>query len=147
MQPPLSRPLEPAELAAIDDVLQRLKDHFHQWRRAYVGFDHHLVEFAFYEGCGGTDCCGAILAEAAPLALGTELVLHYDFSWPAVRQGDQWHFAVTHPSLAEPIDLMTLEDGRYDTDSHDHPPHPGQLTYQSLDGILNAVGLRRKWNR
>lgn len=140
MELPTSRPLEPVEVATIDSVLLRLKEHFHE---SADDFEYNLVGFAFYEGCGGSDHYGAILAEASPLALGKELVLRHGFTWAAVREGDEWHFAVTHPRLESPIDLTTLEDGRYDSDTYDEPPDPGEVTYQALDGILRKVGQSR----
>lgn len=144
MEPSRIRQPKSEELARIGDVLRRLREHFYQWS-GYEGHEHDLIGFAYYEGCGGTEHCGAILAEAAPIALGNELVQFYGFRWAVVRHGKEWHIAVMHQSSAEPIDLLTLEDGRYDNDAYDEPPDAGEVTYQSLEGILSSVGLSRRW--
>jgi hypothetical protein len=98
-------------------VLRRLQEHFHQW--PHGGREHDLVAFAYYEGCGGTACCGEILAEAAPLALGKELVANHGFRWAMIASGDTWRYGVVHPALDGPIDLVSLEDGSWNDEEYD----------------------------
>jgi hypothetical protein len=52
-----------------------------------------------------------VLREAAPFALGKQLVEQDGFQWVMVEAaGGAWHHAVTHPALGEPVDLMTLDE-------------------------------------
>jgi hypothetical protein len=97
------------------------------------------VAFAFYERCGGTECCGAILAEAAPLALGKELVARHGFRWVMVTSGQSRRYGVTHPALDRPIDLASLEDGSWNDEEYDQPPVPGRMTHDSLETIVGRV--------
>ncbi|MCB9855779.1 MAG: hypothetical protein H6818_08825 [Phycisphaerales bacterium] len=137
----ISRQLTTSEHTYIADLFQRLRDHFHEWRD-YGDDVHDLVGFAYYEECGGTDCCGRLLAEAAPIALGHELVRRYGFEWAMVRCDNAWHFAVSHPSLSQPIDLQRLEDGSWNDEDYDEPTDPGEMTHESLETILLRVGAQ-----
>lgn len=129
-----------AEKAFIADVLRRLREHFPEWA-GYdaTGHEHALVGFAFYEGCGDSRHCGEILAEAAPFAIGEQLVTEHGFRWvmltgePAVRYG------VVHPALGEPIDLGSLEDGSWNDTEYDGPPSRGERTHDSLETILERI--------
>jgi len=127
----------------VADVLRRLREHYHQWP-GYEGDEHELVGFAYYEGYGDSDCCGELLAEAAPIALGSELVTRHGFAWVSLGAG---RFGVTHAALADPIDLAVLEDGKW-CDEPTESPARGELTNDSLEGIVRAVGGRiRSSNR
>ena len=97
------------------------------------------MAFAYYEGCGGTACCGEILAEAAPLALGKELVANHGFGWAMIASGDTWRYGVVHPALDGPIDLVLLEDGSWNDEEYDLPPSPGKRTHDSLETIVERV--------
>jgi len=137
-----SRQLTSSEQSYIADIFQRLRDHFHEWPDN--GDDvHELVGFAIYEGCGGSDCCGRLLEEAAPIALGDELVRRHEFEWVMVHADGAWHFAVTHPSLSQPIDLQQMEDGSWNDEEYDEPTLPGEMTHDSLETILARIGVRR----
>lgn len=114
------KPLEKRDRDFIAETLARLRDHFSVWK-GYEGRDRDLIEFAYYEGCTKGASSGLILAQAAPFALGQELVDHYGFEWGVVeRRFEVATFAVHHPNLDEPIDLLTLEDGKwYEADERD----------------------------
>jgi len=134
-----TRDLDPSEVAVIADVLRRLREHFHEWP-CHEGGEHHLVGFAYYEGCGGTEHCGALLAEAAPFALGSELVFRHEFHWIMIGSGSKWRYGVMHPALNQPVDLTALEHGSWNREEYDQPPCPGRTTHDSLDAILAHVG-------
>src|SRR4029077_12501258 len=95
------------QLASVADVLRRLRDHFHEWP-GYEGREHDLVGFAYYEGCGDSACCGGLLAEAPPAAIGAELVARHGFAWVTLATG---RVGVAHPQLPGPVDLAALEGG------------------------------------
>ena len=78
------RSLSDEEHAHISDILTKCREHFHEWK-GHEGGEHGLIAFAFYEGGGGSDHCGQILANAAPFALGKELVEKYGFTWHMVK--------------------------------------------------------------
>jgi hypothetical protein len=127
----------PDEKAHIGDVLRGLREHFHEWP-CVEGGEHELVAFAYYEGCGGTEHCGAILTEAAPLALGQVLVAKHGFRWVMIAE-DPRRYGVAHPALGRPIDLASLEDGSWNDEEYDQPPCPGRMTHDSLETIVKRV--------
>ena len=43
----------------MEAVFTEFRAHFHEWSN--FESEHELVGFAFYEGCGASPCCGAIL--------------------------------------------------------------------------------------
>jgi hypothetical protein len=133
-----SRSLTPAEKASITRTLRRLREHFHEWPH-YEGHEHDLIEFAYYEGCGDTECCGDLLAKAAPFALGKELVARHGFQWVMITSGRSWRYGVAHPALDRPIDLASLEDGSWNDEEYDEPPCSGRMTVDSLDTIVERV--------
>ena len=128
-------PLTDKQRAYIADVLRRLREHFREWPE-YEGHEHDLVGFAYYEGCGDSACCGDLLAEAAPVALGVELVARHGFVWVSLGSG---RYGVAHPALAEPVDLCALEGGEW---CHERPETParGEVTNGSLASLVLAVG-------
>jgi hypothetical protein len=126
-----------AEMEHIRSVLRRLREHFPEWP-CVEGGEHQLVAFAFYEGCGGTEHCGAILAEAAPFALGQELVANHGFSWVMIARDDR-RYGVAHSALSSPIDLTALEHGTWNDEEYDQPPCPGRKTSDSLETIVKRV--------
>jgi hypothetical protein len=130
----LTRP----EKALIADVLRGLREHFHEWKVA-EGCEHTLVGFAFYEGCGDSRHCGKILAEAAPFALGQELVTNHGFRWVMLTSGDTCRYGVMHPALGQPIDLCSLEDSSWNDREYDMPPYRGERTHDSLETIVERV--------
>ncbi len=133
------RTLTPAEEASVEDVLRRLREHFSAWP-CLPGHEHDLVGFAYYEGCGHRwECCRALLAAAAPLALGRELVTEHGFRWVMIRSGRSWRYGVEHPALGRPIDLHALEDGSWNEEEYDQPPCPGKMTHDSLETIVRRV--------
>ena len=158
----VTRRLTPTEAAHIGDVLRRLREHFYAWSAPEtVGHEYHLADFAYYEGCDRRDdCCRAILGEAAPFALGQELVRSHGFQWvmlppratpvPSAPSSfpssspSPWRYAVTHPTLPEPIDLLSLEDGSWNDREYDPGSEPkpgdGSMTHDSLETILRRIG-------
>lgn len=58
-------------------------------------------------------------------------MVHYD---------EEWHYAVSHPLLSQPIDLQRLEDGSWNDEEYDEPTDPGEMTHDSLETILARVG-------
>ena len=127
------------EMAHVASTLKSLREHFREWKCA-PGGEHDLVAFAYYEGCGGTDHCGDLLADAAPIALGQELVLKHGFHWTMIQTSAGWRYAVEHPAIDCPIDLFGLEDGSWNNEDYDEPPSPGQTTNESLEYIVDRVG-------
>lgn len=95
--------------------------------------------FAYYEGHGGSECCGSTLAAAAPLAVGKELVERHGFFWIMVRAEGGWHFAVTHPSTGLFIDLENLDNGEWLKDEFPKRRAPGEWAHDSLPFILKAL--------
>ncbi|HXD86787.1 MAG TPA: hypothetical protein VN641_09845 [Urbifossiella sp.] len=142
----VTRGLTPAEQAAIEEVLRKLREHFHEWQ-GYEGDEWKLVGFAYYEGCGDSDDCGQILVEASPIALGKELVAKHGFRWAMLRSGQSWKYAVVHPDLGRPIDLQALEDGSWNEEEYDEPPESGKLTHDSLDTIVRRVEQAKRRDR
>ena len=139
MPPPSSRDLTKGEEASLARVLRNLREHFHEWPSP-EGHEHHLVAFAYYEGCGGSACCGRLLAEAAPLALGGELVASHGFRWVMLTTGESPRYGIAHPALDRPIDLASLEDGSWNDEEYDQTPEPGKVTHDSLATIVERVG-------
>ncbi len=135
---PSTRDFTPADQVKLDEVFAALRAHFHQWTNAYES-EHDLIAFAYYEGCGGSRCCGAILAEAAPLALGKQLVQEHGFKWTMARSQEDWHFAVYHPEAGMFIDLQSLEGGSWAQDDPYYPPSPGQRTHTSYENIVKQM--------
>ena len=140
-----TRNLTRTEKAVIADVLRRLREHFPEWGRNFAAGDEHgLVGFAFYEGCGDSRHCGAILAEAAPFALGQELVAGHGFRWAMLTDGEAPRYGVVHPALREPIDLGSLEDGSWNDREYDQPPDRGRTTHDSFETIVGRVPDQRR---
>ena len=123
--------------AYIADLMRRLREHFHEWP-CVEGGENDLVGFAYYEGRGDSACCGDLLAEAAPVALGAELVARHGFAWMSPGPG---RLAVSHPALAEPVELAAMDGGGWCDDPPDHPAR-GQVAHRSLAGLVRAVGGR-----
>src|SRR5690349_24152783 len=109
---PSTREFEAADQKQLDEIFAGLRAHFHEWSQNHDN-EHDLIGFAYYEGCGGSSCCGSILSRAAPLAVGKELVAHYGFQWTMARTKDDWDFAVVHPSLGLFVDLRDLDSGSW----------------------------------
>lgn len=100
------------------------------------------MEFAYYEGCGhrpGWECCRNLLAEAAPFAVGQELVANHGFRWVMLGSGRTRRYGVAHPALGRPLDLAALEDGSWCEEEYDLPPAPGRTTLDSLPTIIERV--------
>ncbi len=134
-----TRPLTGTEEDHIMDVLRRCREHFHEWQ-GYEGAEYKLLKFALYEGCAGSVHCGQTIAEAAPFALGKELVTHYGFSWTMVDIEGRWRYAVCHSALSDPIVLDALEDGRWNCEDYENErPCPGEVTLDSLDHIVQQI--------
>ena len=141
MTAPTSKPT-PEELAFIDGVLAELRQHFHEWAE-WQRDPHWLIGFAFYEGCGGTECCDAVIGRAAPLALGHRLVEKHGFTWIMLGDMPPRRYAVSHLKHEAPIALDTLETGDWvdPEDEYDYgPPPPGWRTHHSYDRIVRHVG-------
>lgn len=124
-----------AELQKIQAVLKDLREHFKEWD--YGEDDYALIDFAFYEGCGGTDHCGDIIARATPFAVGGVLVREHDFQWVMVPAGNGWHYGVMHKAMSKAIDLEVLEDKSWVRKQYNEPPCPGEATYDSLERIVD----------
>ncbi|MGE5191799.1 MAG: hypothetical protein ACM3U2_04810 [Deltaproteobacteria bacterium] len=123
----------------ISDVLRRLREHFAEWP-CPAGFEHELMRFAYYEGCGYRwECCREILDEAAPFAVGQELVANHGFRWLMIRSGRSWRYGVVHPALDRPIDLASLPDDNWKGEEYDQPPGPGKMTLDSLETIVDRL--------
>jgi hypothetical protein len=97
------------------------------------------MEFAYYEGCGDSEHCGDILAEAAPFALGAELVASHGFRWVMLSGKSGPRYGVVHPVLSDPIDLESLEDGSWYEDDTYSEPSRGAVTTRSLETIVERV--------
>jgi hypothetical protein len=132
------RELNRSEKSRITRVLRRLREHFHEWP-GYGGREHELIAFAYYEGCGDSECCGALLTEAAPIALGAELVARHGFRWIALDYEAGSRLGVAHSALDRSIDLCALERGDWCEDLRDSPA-AGQNTHESLAGLVRAAG-------
>jgi hypothetical protein len=133
------KPLTDQQRACIADVLRRLRDHFHGWP-CPEGNEYDLMQFAYYEGCGHRwECCREILSEAAPFALGQELVANHEFRWVMIRAGRSSRYGVEHPVLDRPIDLASLEDGSWNEEEYDQLPSPGKMTLDSIETIVQRV--------
>ena len=134
------------EEAHAADVFRRVREHYREWCGPNSeGYEYDLVAFAYYEGCHRRDeCCRALLTEAAPLALGQELVARHGFRWVMLGVGDTWRYGVTHPALSDPIDLLSLEDGSWNEFEYDPGSEPtvGRMTHDSLETIVERVGKR-----
>ncbi len=140
------RTLTTDESSHVGDVLSRLRNHFSEWPN-YENNEHELVSFAFYEGCGGSDHCGNLLAEAAPFALASALVSKHGFEWVMVFRNQSWKFALRHASLESPIELSSLEDGRWNDNEYDETPCPGETTNDSLECIVRRVSHQNPENK
>lgn len=79
-----------------------------------------------------------VLAEAAPVALGAELVARHGFVWASLGRG---RLAVWHPALAVPVELADIEAGGW-CDEPPDPPSRGEVAHGSLAGLVRAVGGR-----
>ena len=140
----MKRALSPAETRHIESTLEQLRDHFKEWPTE-PGNEWHLVDFAFYEGCGGSEHCGELLRTAAPLALGRQLVTKHDFEWCMYSKDESqdWRYAIIHRKLDEPIDLYMLdEQPLLDRDEHDddtEPFYPGEGAHESLYAIKRMI--------
>jgi hypothetical protein len=137
----------PDEFSYITETLVRLRNHYHQWPE--YGEDYlDLVKFAFYENCGNSDCCGRLLAEATPIALGNELVNKHGFSWVMTHRENDWHFSVAHPAFESPIDVTTLENREWNDEDYDGIElSPGEVTADSLDCIIRRMHSALKKSR
>jgi len=133
------RTLTAAERAAVDNVFVRLREHFSQWPE-YHGDPFALVWFAFYEGCGDSDCCRTILGEASPLALAFRLERRHGFDWVMVNRDGAWLHAVTHPKLDAPIVLGDLDDGSWVEEQERFENAPGVRANNSYEQIVQRVG-------
>lgn len=146
-QSPRKRPLDQEEKLYIQTVLNELFDHFYQWKSAHTNDPHGLMEFAYYEGCGDTECCGDILFKAAPFALGTYLKTNYGCEWVMVKENSSWHFAIDHEVLDNPIELLSLESGQYyrqdPEDVHEYLAR-GEKTIYSAQAIINLINLGKR---
>lgn len=138
MSRPQHRVFETADQKAIDAVLAELRAHFHEWSQG-LDHEHDLIGFAFYEGCGGQSCCGDILARAAPLAVGKELVKKHGFEWVMMRASEGWNPAVIHPASGLFIDLQELENGVFLDDPYRHAAEPGRATHESYEAIVRQI--------
>jgi hypothetical protein len=128
-----TRELTAQDQQRMNTVFAELRAHFHEW--SHFESEHDLVGFAFYEGCGASPCCGAILSKAAPLALGRELVLKHGFHWVMVRSESGWHYAVTHSTRGLFINVESLEEGSWMKNEDDTKP-AGRRTHDSYDAIV-----------
>ncbi len=127
------------EFSYINEILARLRNHYHQWPEYGENY-LELVRFAYYENCGNSECCGLLLAEAAPIALGNELVVKHGFTWVMTRPENDWHYSVAHPAFESPIDLTMLENREWnDEDYGGVDLSPGEITADSLDCIIRRT--------
>ena len=139
------RELTASEFQHIATTLSELREHFKVWPTD-SGNEWHLVDFAYYEGCGHQEHCRETLRIAAPLALGNHLVKNYRFDWRMIKQDAEWRYAVAHAALDAPIDLYDLDDNPLlDPDEHDddtEPFDPGEGAHESLHAILRKLTER-----
>lgn len=138
------RVLSSNEESYVEESLARLRRHFSAWP-CEPGKEWHLVNFAYYEGCGRRDqCCINILRECAPLALGRTLVTDFGFSWCMLQNSGYWRYAVKHPEIDATFDLYKLdEQPLLDPDEHDddtEPFEPGEGAHESIHAILRMIG-------
>ena len=131
------------EMDLIELQLERLREHFKCWPTK-VGYEWDLCRFAYYEGSDRRDPKGAgILAAAAPLALGRELVERHECDWCMIDSSSTSKFGVKHQSLDTAIDLFALDESPLlDPDEHDDdiaPFGPGQGAVESLFAIVRRL--------
>lgn len=134
---PATRQFESTDEAKLKEVLSVLREHFHEWTYDFDS-EHDLVGFAYYEGCGSSACCAGILQQAAPLALGKELVTKHDFEWVMTRGKTGWQFAAIHPSSGLFIDLQEIENGCL-LPGHSPDQPPGKITHDSFENIVKTI--------
>ena len=134
--------LTPSEHEHVAAILADLREHFHVWPTE-PGNEWHLVDFAYYEGCGRQDHCRETLRVAAPLVLGNHLVNNYGCNWCMLSRGGEWHWAVNHTALSSPIDLYGLDDhpmlDPYEHDAELEPFEPGEGAHESLYAIVRLL--------
>lgn len=133
-EPCLNRPLTHAERERIDHVLLRLRAHFREWSDQYQG-ELELIQFAVYEGCNQSPHCYEILVEAAPLALGKQLVERAEYSWVMVQADAGWELALTHDILTKPILLASIIRGEWNHERYDEPPDKVEVTIDSYETL------------
>jgi hypothetical protein len=128
-----------SDQATIASALRRLREHFHEWSGDYDS-EHELIGFAIYEGCAGSEHCGAVLQNAAAFALGKELVERDGYSWVMLKVGDEWRHAVAHPALPEPVDLTTLSAGVWNQERYNERPDPVVIVHDSYERLRAVAG-------
>jgi hypothetical protein len=108
-----------------------------------IGID--VLGWAYYEGYDKLPSALQVMVSSAPYVVGEALVKQDEFKWVMVAADESWHHGVIHPLLAEPIDLLTLEDGSWHRpdDENDEPPRPGETTLESYEFIVLAVEWKR----
>jgi len=131
-----------ADLEYIERTLQELKEHYKEWVNSYSPNPLDLCQFAYYEQCGGTECCNEILERGSPIALGNELVSKGVCEW--VKYNGE--LALNHKNLG----LLTFEQiakgGWFSED--DQPEErwpelmenmaPGEIIANSFDKLVDA---------
>jgi hypothetical protein len=136
---PTFRPARKREVAATQAVLAELRAHFKEWTGS-EGFERTLLDFAVYEGCASSTHCYEIMLRAAPAALGHRLVERHGFEWVMLQTPAGERLGVHHPKLNEPIDLWTLESGRWNRKRYKSMPTPFQVIHDSYAYIVGQTG-------
>jgi hypothetical protein len=67
--------------------------------------DWDLLDFAHYEHVTTAPRVRAVLDRTEGFVLGRKCVALYGCQWCMIEVGGQWHYAIRHETLAEPIDV------------------------------------------
>jgi hypothetical protein len=97
-----SRELTPEDRQRLDAELAKFRTEFECWRDMFAN-DWDILDFVRYEGIRVP-----IADQTAPLILGEKCVALHGARWCMIQVGDDWHFAINHDDLAEPIDLTNF---------------------------------------
>jgi hypothetical protein len=101
-----SRELTSEDQARLDTELAKFRTEFECWRDTCAN-DWDMLAFVRYEGIKVP-----IADRTAPLILGEKCVALHGARWCMIQVGHDWHFAIDHDDLEEPIDLTTFDAKR-----------------------------------
>ena len=98
-----TRPFNHEDERALEAEFDRFRKEFECWQESHpVLWDR--LDFVRYEGVRLP-----VVEETAPLILGKKCVELHDARWVMLQSGDNWHFAIEHDDLVEPVDLTNFK--------------------------------------